>query len=57
MDSLSFSMRIDENTIKGFEALITSDKFTQFLLNNTTDFSVAALTLDTLLKKLDELKA
>ena len=57
MDSLSFSMRIDEKTIKGFETLITSDKFTQFLLSNTTDFSVAALTLDTLLKKLDELKA
>jgi hypothetical protein len=57
MDNLSFSIHIDENTIEGFERLITSDKFTQFLLSNTTDFSVAALTLDILLKKLDELKA
>ena len=38
------------------EQFITSDKFTQFLLNNTTDFGTAAFILDTLIRKVEELK-
>lgn len=42
--------------LKNLEQFITSDKFTQFLLNNTTDFGTAAFILDILTRKVEELK-
>ena len=39
------------------EEFIKSDKFAQFLLNNTTDFSVATFVLETLFKELEKLQA
>lgn len=36
---------------------IESQKFTQFLLSNTTEFSTAAFILQTLLDKIEELDA
>lgn len=55
MDNLSFdtTMSVD---IEEVEKFITSDKFVQFLLNNTTDFAVAAFVLQTVMDKLDEIK-
>lgn len=47
----SLSVELDE-----VEAFITSDTFTQFLLNNTTSFEVAAFVLDAVLKGLDRAK-
>lgn len=43
----------DLNDIKKF---VSSDKFTNFLINNTTDFSTAAFVLQTLIEKIDELE-
>lgn len=42
--------------IDNVEAFVTSDKFRDFLLNNTTDFGTAAFVLQTLLDKIDEIK-
>ena len=42
---LDTSMSVDLQEVK---KLIASDNFVQFLLNNTTDFSVAAYILQTL---------
>jgi hypothetical protein len=55
-ETVGFTVNVDEGTIADFEKLVTSDEFTSFLLSHTTDFSAAALALDTLFKKLDELK-
>lgn len=44
---------IDLNEIQEF---VESGKFSDFLLNNTTDFSVAAFILQTLLEKIDDLR-
>lgn len=44
---------VDLNNVEQF---ITSDKFMQFLLNNTTEFGTAAFILDTLIRKIEELK-
>ena len=38
------------------EKFITSDKFTKFLLNNTTDFGVAAFIMQSLLDALQQAK-
>lgn len=38
------------------ENFITSDKFTQFLLSNTTDFGTAAFILQALFDKINEIK-
>lgn len=38
-------MTVDVNKVREF---IESDKFIQFLLNNTTDFSIAAFILQTI---------
>lgn len=40
--------------IKDCKDFIESSKFSQFLLNNTTDFSVAAWILSALLNELDK---
>lgn len=41
-------------SLKEVEEFVTSDKFTQFLLNNTTDLSVAAYVLQTLLNAIEK---
>lgn len=41
-------------SLKEVEEFVTSDKFTQFLLNNTTDFAVAAYVLQTLLNAIEK---
>lgn len=43
----------DLNNIKEF---VSSDKFANFLINNTTDFGTAAFVLQTLIEKIDELE-
>lgn len=48
-------MTIDVN-IKDVEQFITSEKFTNFLTSNTTDFGTAAFVLQTLLDKIEEIK-
>lgn len=47
---------IDKTTIKDIERVIESDKFAQFLLNNTTDFMAAAFILETLVNAVEEVK-
>jgi hypothetical protein len=42
-------MTVDPKKVREF---VESDKFIQFLLNNTTDFSVAAFILQTVLDNL-----
>ena len=42
--------------IENVEEFITSDKFRDFLLNNTTDFGTAAFILQTLLNAINDLK-
>ena len=39
------------------EEFITSDKFANFILNNTTDFGTAAFILQVVLDKIDELRS
>ena len=46
-------IEIDLDDIKEF---VTSKKFTDFLLSNTTQFGTAAFILQTVLEKIDELK-
>ena len=43
-------MTVNPNEVRTF---VESDKFIQFLLNNTTDFSVAAFILQAVLDRLD----
>ena len=50
--NLNTTMSVNLSEIKTF---IESDKFIQFLLNNTTDFAVAAFVLQALEDKIDEL--
>ena len=45
------TMTVNLEEVKTF---VESDKFIQFLLNNTTDFCVAAYILQTLLNSLDK---
>jgi hypothetical protein len=40
---------IDRETLDEVEATVTSDKFTQFLLSNTTEFGTCAFILQTIL--------
>ena len=42
--------------LENVEQFITSDKFTKFLIENTTEFSTAAFVLQTLLDRVEELK-
>ena len=44
---------VDINEVENF---ILSDKFRDYLLNNTTDFGVAAFILQSLLDKIKEVK-
>lgn len=46
-------MEIDLDDIQEF---VSSNKFADFLLSNTTQFGTAAFILQTLLEKIDELK-
>lgn len=50
---MEMEMSVNLNDVKNF---IESDKFIQFMLNNTTDFATAAFVLQTLLEKVDELE-
>ena len=43
----------DLNDIKEF---VSSDKFANFLINNTTNFGTAIFVLQTLIEKIDELE-
>ena len=52
---MMFDMEMEVNPAKVRE-FVESDKFVQFLLNNTTDFSVAAFVLQTVLDRLDEIE-
>ena len=45
-----------EVDIKEVRKFIKSEKFSDFLLSNTTDFSTAAFILQTLLDKIDEIE-
>ena len=51
-----FEVKIDMEVLEGVEATVTSDKFAQYLLSNTTDFAVAAFIMQTLLNAIDEAK-
>ena len=46
-------MTVDIDNVENF---VLSDKFKDFLLNNTTDFSTAVFVLQTLLDKISEIK-
>ena len=46
-------MAIDIIDVKQF---VNSDKFSQFLLNNTTDFTTTAFILQTLFEKIEEVE-
>ena len=51
---MNMDMTVNLEDVKKF---IESQKFTQFLLSNTTEFSTAAFILQTLLDKIEELDA
>ena len=42
--------------IKSVEQFVLSEKFRNFLVNNTTEFSTALFVLQTLMDKIDEIK-
>ena len=42
--------------IKEVETFVTSEKFTDFLVNNTTDIGTAGFVLQTLLNEIDRIK-
>lgn len=44
------NIEVDLNKVKEF---VLSDSFTKFLLNNTTDFEIAAYILQTLLNNME----
>lgn len=50
---MNMDMTVNLEDVKEF---IKSDKFTQFLLSNTTEFSTAAFIFQTLLDKIEELE-
>lgn len=47
---------IDEETIKDLETFVRSEKFSKFLVSNTTDFIIPVIVLQTLLNKIDDFK-
>lgn len=47
-------MQLDKATIDEAEKLIKSDKFSQFLLNNTTDFVTAGFLLTACFNAVDD---
>ena len=49
--NLDTTMSVDLSDVEDF---VTSEQFTQFLLNNTTEFSTAAFILQVLLDKIEE---
>ena len=51
-----FEVKIDMEVLEEVEATVTSDKFAQYLLSNTTDFVVAAFIMESLLNAIDEAK-
>lgn len=51
-----FKVNIDMEVLEEVEATVTNDKFAQYLLNNTTDFSAAAFIMETLLGAIKEAK-
>lgn len=51
-----FEVKIDREVLEEVERTVTSDKFAQYLLSNTTDFVAAAFILETLLNAIDEAK-
>ena len=50
-------MNIDKDIIDSAQELIQSDKFSQFLLSNTTDFAVAAFLLSACFNAVDDARA
>ena len=49
--NMNVEMTVDAEEVKNF---ITSENFTQFLLNNTTDFAVAGYILTVLMNDLEQ---
>ena len=47
-------INVNLNEVKEF---VQSDKFIQFMLNNTTDIGVSAFILQTLIEKISELES
>lgn len=48
-------MKIDCN-LNGIKKFVNSEKFANFLVNNTTDFGTVAFILQTLFEKIDEIE-
>lgn len=51
-----FEVKIDREVLEEVERTVTSDKFAQYLLSNTTNFATAVFILETLLSAIDEAK-
>lgn len=47
---------IDKESWEAFDEFISNPEFVHYLTNNTTDFTVVALILQTLIEKSEELK-
>ena len=47
---------IDKESWEAFDKFISNPEFVHYLTSNTTDFVVAALILETLIEKSEELK-
>ena len=45
-----------EINLEDIRKFVESEKFSKFLVNNTTDYGIAAFILQTLLEKIDELE-
>lgn len=50
-------MNVDKDIINDAQQLIESEKFSQFLLNNTTDFAVATFLLSACFNAVDDARA
>ena len=50
------TVEIDMAVVRDAERVVTSDKFIQFILSNTTEWTAAALIMQALLDKIDEIK-
>lgn len=51
-----FTVQIDREVLDEVEATVTDDKFAQYLLSHTTDFSAAAFIMQSLLSAIVEAK-
>lgn len=51
------TIEIDKEMLEEIENFVTSEKFCNFIVNNVDDFNVAAVILQALLEKIEDIKS